>query len=262
MIDITRSDGQRMTPQNNQIIELETVANAAMPALETHEYDGWLLRFSDGYTKRANSVHPLFPSTHDLDEKIAFCAAQYTQRHQPIIYKMTDASQPPELDARLETLGYQRASPTLLQVCRLFPDDHQSQELKGSTELSQEWLEAYQRLDPVKGPSLETISKTLTSIPYPTLYAAITDETGHITAIGQGVLQDAYMGIFAIVVEESQRRRGLGNEIMATLLAWGAQNNAQNAYLQVSADNTKALPLYERLGFRTLYEYWYRVLYN
>jgi ribosomal protein S18 acetylase RimI-like enzyme len=249
-----------MTADTQQIIEFETIANTAMPALESHDYDGWLLRFSDGYTKRANSVHPLYTSTHDLDEKIEFCAAQYRQRHQPIIYKMTEASQPSELEARLETLGYQRISPTLLQVCRLFPDDHQGVELKGSTNLSQEWLEAYHHFDPIKGPSLETIHKTLTSIPYPTFYAATTNETGHITAIGQGVLQGPYLGIFAIVVEEAYRRRGLGNEIMASLLAWGAQNGAQNAYLQVSSDNTRALPLYERLGFRTLYEYWYRIL--
>lgn len=242
------------------IVHFETIANEAMPSLETQPYDGWLLRFSDGYTKRANSVHPLHPSTLDLETKIAFCEAQYAAHHQSTIFKMTPVSQPPELDAQLETRGYKRISDTLLQVCPLSPDDHHVSELKESTELSQEWLETYHHFDPVKGPTLETISKTLTRIPYPNWYAATRDETGHITAIGQGVLQGAYMGIFAIVVEEAHRRRGLGREIMATLLSWGAQNGAQNAYLQVSSDNTRAINLYSSLGFKTVYEYWYRIL--
>lgn len=249
-----------MTHDHATIVEFETLANAAMPALETHPYDGWLLRFANGYTKRANSVHPLHTSTLDLDEKIAFCAAQYRQRRQPVIYKMTSASQPPELDSRLDALGYQRVSPTLLQVCSLSADNLSIHESGGSTELSQEWLQAYQDLDPVKGPSLETIRKTLTSIPYPSLYAAITDEAGHIIAIGHGILQGKYIGIFAIVVEEAQRRRGLGRQLMANLLSWGVQQGAEQAYLQVSAENTKAINLYHSLGFQTIYQYWYRLL--
>jgi N-acetylglutamate synthase len=249
-----------MPPDHATIVELETLANAAAPALETEIYDGWLLRFANGYTKRANSTHPLHESTLDLETKIAFCETHYTNRGQPSIFKMTPASQPAELDAALEARGYQRFSPTLMQVCSLSPNDHQTTDLSGSTELSQEWLESYQRLDPVKGPSLQTIYETLTRIPYPSWYAAITDETGHIIAIGQGVLQEAHMGIFAIVVEEGQRRRGLGRQIMNTLLSWGAQQGAEKAYLQVSADNTRAISLYHSLGFQTMYDYWYRQL--
>jgi len=249
-----------MPPDHATIVEWETMANAAAPALEKQLYDGWLLRFANGYTKRANSTHPLHESTLDLETKIAFCEAQYAKRGQPTIFKMTSASQPPELDAALEARGYQRISPTLLQVCPLSPNDYQMAEWHGSTALSQEWLESYQRLDPVKGPSLQTISETLTRIPYPNLYVALRDETGHIIAIGQGVLQESCIGIFAIVVEEGQRRRGLGRQIMNTLLSWGAQQGAEKAYLQVSADNTRAITLYHSLGFQTMYDYWYRIL--
>src|SRR5688500_645045 len=139
-VHLTSGHPQSMIPDPTTIIKMETAANAAMPALETHMYDGWLLRFSNGYTKRANSVHPLYPSTHALDEKIEFCATQYRQRRQPIIYKMTPASQPAELDTRLDTLGYKRISDTLLQVCSLSTENNQKADLKGSTELSQKWL--------------------------------------------------------------------------------------------------------------------------
>ena len=78
-----------MTLDHAAIVELETMANAAMPALETQPYDGWMLRFGQGYTKRANSVHPLHASTLDLETKIAFCEEQYAACNQPTIFKMT-----------------------------------------------------------------------------------------------------------------------------------------------------------------------------
>jgi len=41
--------------------------------LSTLLYDGWVLRFADGYTKRANSINPIHYSTCDLQEKIKEC---------------------------------------------------------------------------------------------------------------------------------------------------------------------------------------------
>ncbi|MBL8653878.1 MAG: GNAT family N-acetyltransferase, partial [Alphaproteobacteria bacterium] len=37
---------------------LERRAFAAWPALRTATRDGWVMRFADGHTKRANSINP------------------------------------------------------------------------------------------------------------------------------------------------------------------------------------------------------------
>jgi len=73
------------------------------------------------------------------------------------------------------------------------------------------------------------------------------------------VLQDGCLGLFDIITDEGQRRRGYGRQLMQGLLAWGKQQGARSAYLQVMLNNPPALALYAGLGFREVYRYWYRV---
>lgn len=47
-------------------------------SLSTLLYDGWVLRFADGYTKRANSINPIHYSTCNLTIKIKECENIYS----------------------------------------------------------------------------------------------------------------------------------------------------------------------------------------
>ena len=74
-----------------------------------------------------------------------------------------------------------------------------------------------------------------------------------------GVLQSEYVGLFDIVTDPAFRGRGYARQVVNGILAWGKQNKAQRAYLQVEIGNTPAQHLYTKLGFTENYQYWYRV---
>ena len=58
---------------------IEEVSLNSWPALQQILFDGWILRFSEGYTKRANSVNPLFASSMDVGEKVDTCERLYVE---------------------------------------------------------------------------------------------------------------------------------------------------------------------------------------
>lgn len=81
---------------------------------------------------------------------------------------------------------------------------------------------------------------------------------GKVVTVGLGVCDGKWVGLFDIVTDERYRRQGFGRAMVENLLAWGRMNGAQRAYLQVHRQNDPALALYDKIGFREVYRYWYR----
>ena len=90
---------------------IEHASLRAWPPLESTFIDGWELRFSKGFSKRANSVQAFGPSTRALADKVDHCEASYAARALPSIFRLTPFADP-ELDAFLEERGYEPVDPT------------------------------------------------------------------------------------------------------------------------------------------------------
>ncbi|MCB0210406.1 MAG: GNAT family N-acetyltransferase [Anaerolineae bacterium] len=239
---------------------IEEASLNAWPALRRMVVDGWLVRFSEGYTRRANSVNPLYGGQMAVEDKIRFCEQLYAERQLPCVFKITPFVQPNALDALLDRLGYQKEAPTSVQTLDLatFTSETPVSTLYQQHDPTNLWVETYARMNSVAARNIGPLKAILDHIAPPACYVMLLDN-GQPVACGLGVREGDKVGLFDIVTEPSQRGKGLGQQLIAAILAWALNHGAQTAYLQVMLNNAAALRLYEKLGFREIYQYWYRV---
>lgn len=238
---------------------MEELAINAWPAHQTFLYDGWVLRFADGFTRRANSISPLYRSTLPLKEKLDFCKVFYASKELPIIFKLTSAVFPKNLDDVLAQKGYQKEASTSVQILSSFEpvSTEPSEEIILFESLKNRWLAGLSRLQERIRENLVSFKQILQTIPFPPCFILYSSEED--AGFGLGVVQEEWLGIFNIFVQEQYRRQGIGKQLTVNLMNWGKKQGATKAYLQVTKENIPALKLYEKLGFRELYHYWYRI---
>lgn len=247
-----------MTHAHSLIQVLERQALHSLPALTQRYFDGWLLRFNEGYTRRANAVYPLYSAPAALEDAIQHCEAQYSSAHLPVVFKMTPAAQPPHLDALLERRHYARSRDTLVQTVELRDQTLVPRKVTYEAHMSLAWLRHYLTWLGLPSARHTIIQQTLERVPGPRMFTTLYDEAGEPVSIGLAVYNDSWCGFFDITTAPDHRGRGYARLLMQYLMAWGHQQGARQGYLQVDSANEPALSVYQKLGFTTAYPYWYR----
>jgi len=244
----------------DKILIYEELSLNALPALQTQFYDGWILRFTGGYsyTNRANSVNPLYPSSFAPTEKISECERRYFAQDQPTVFKITDGTDT-ELDKLLESGGYDVLTPTYLMTSDLTLRKFAIGKCVFSEEINDKWLEIYFKLSNYTETKKREIAKRVYENVKVSVLCGRIDICGNAVACGMCVIERGYAGLYNIVVNESDRGRGYGEEICVSLLAEAKRHGAHTSYLQVVQKNHAAVNLYKKLGYETAYSYWYRV---
>lgn len=79
-------------------------------------------------------------------------------------------------------------------------------------------------------------------------------------AVGYGVVQGEWLGIFNIATHPDNRHLGAATAVSRQLAVWAQTLGVKNAYLQVEMNNQPAKALYSKIGFTCAYRYWYRDL--
>ena len=97
------------------------------------------------------------------------------------------------------------------------------------------------------------------AIPKETI-AAFIEIDGRPVASGLGILDRGHVGLYAIYVDASCRRKHFARAICSAVLSEAQKKGAANAYLQVTTENEPAKSLYRSLGFEYFYTYWFRSL--
>lgn len=222
--------------------------------------EGWLLRASQGFSHRGNSVLPVGAGS---DEQIARAEQWYVDRGLEPCFQLTDGVPgAPELAARLAARGYEdrpegRAQIWIASLDRTPASAEQKLPVALDPAPSRGWVETW----------LNLLGDTRTdpTVPLELLETArcegqvfarlqVDDATASVT---YGALGDGWLGLYCVVTAEAQRRQGAARRVLNEVLSWGVQQGANKAYLQVEADNVAAQHLYDSLGFRHLADYRY-----
>ncbi|PKL92416.1 MAG: GNAT family N-acetyltransferase [Candidatus Goldiibacteriota bacterium HGW-Goldbacteria-1] len=246
-----------MSNAHGLIQKIEELSFNAMPALKETMYDGWLLRFSGGYTRRANSVNPIYHSNIETLSKIKYCEQSYQRENIPLIFKMTDLAFPLGLDQLLAEQGFKESDSVSVQIAEIagISPDIQAEEMVVPDD---KWVEAYLKMMGYDIKFMKTV-QTLAAETIPEKAFMRISVKGETVAVGYAAVEDGFTGIFDLAVTEKYRQKGYGRQLMLNLLEFGRKNGAQNAYLQVIETNKPALALYSSLGFKETYKYWYRI---
>ena len=242
----------------DKILLYEELSINAHPSLQTQAYDGWILRFADGFTNRANSINALYPFAIDLQAKIDECEKRYFAQGLPAIYKLTEGSNP-DIDKALEKRGYAVDTPTYVMDMDLRGKDFRFGDCIVASYADADWLDSYFAFSGyADGGKIKTAKKIFENAKNTMLCGRIV-KNGVSMACGSAVIERGCASLLNIVVDEPHRGKGFGREICESLLNAAKRLGAHTAYLQVVQDNHRALALYAKLGYKKAYLYWYRV---
>lgn len=233
VVDVVTIRGLPPAPvRTSEIRNLEHAAALAWPGVEQQWLDGWLLRFGHGSTRRANSAVPLLPSPGtDNSAIVDWYAARAVA---PLIAAPDRLFRVPP--------GHPTGGENIVMTRHL--TDFAPTDVSDATLTSRpgdDW--------PVIHPR---------PVPFEVLTAVVDGEVAfaHLAggAVGRGAVTTApdgtrWAGLSSVHVADGSRRRGLGRAVCDALLGWAADRGATRAYVQVLANNSAAVTLYESMGF-------------
>ncbi|WP_191602967.1 GNAT family N-acetyltransferase [Marinomonas algicola] len=237
-------------------MDIETAGFKSWPALEERKSNAVVLRFSNGYTKRANSVSVLSEQTGDLSMLVKRYEAFFEGKGLPCIFRLPSFTNNQALDAYLGCQGYQLIDRSLVLYKSLegttFNDSNIVEKRRD------EWMLSYCQINGLDIAKQATHLDILNRIKDRVIMAVLMEGEEEI-ACGLGVISHGYFGLFDFVTKPSVRKMGYGTTLLNGMLYWAVENGAKNAYLQVVSENQAALNLYQKLGYKPCYEYWYRI---
>lgn len=257
----------------NDINLVELTGAHIHPALERMEYDSWLLQFSGGgASRRSNSILPLENGNIPLEEKVSECEKIYAEHNLPCTFKMSKGA-PDGLYELLQKKGYAYNAETNLMT--VMADDEtfatrceniiEPEDIGVIITSSPDdtWLDCYFKWENRTDPKVIDVNKKQFEIVdadenLSAVYCRIQIH-GVDVAVASAVIENGVMFLLNVVVDENVRGKGYGKILVKETLEAACNFGAEKLCLQVVADNTVAVKMYESFGFEFLYKYWYMV---
>ncbi|MBV9014201.1 MAG: GNAT family N-acetyltransferase [Alphaproteobacteria bacterium] len=235
---------------------VEAVCFNAFPSLKQAILQGWLLRFSKGISRRANSANALGPDYAAPELVIEQIEAIYRGQGQPTIFRVPSFLA--GLNESLMARGYRSEGET----CVLYGEMDAvaaapAESVEPTAEPSTEWLAAMAVFQQHSEAQREVYRRMVEAIAVPATFAALRID-GSLAALAYGAASHGLLVYESVITDPARRRQGLAWRVIAAIAAWGREHGARGVCLQVEAGNAPARALYDRFGLSTeLYRYRY-----
>jgi ribosomal protein S18 acetylase RimI-like enzyme len=237
---------------------VEAACRNAWPTPHESIRQGWLYRFAGGDSSRLNSVNPLYGPRESPEATLAAAETFYGRRRARPLFRVTDLAG--DMEDVLVDRGYQAVARTTTLAASVealagaLPDP----EVTTAPCPDPVWLAARQQEARVRPDDIRAFAETAGMLAGSAAFGSLA-VGDRIAAIALAVVSDRLLVFESVATLPEFRGRGLARRVVGTLMAWGRQQGAEAACLQVLCDNTSAIALYRRLGFdRELYRYHYR----
>ncbi|WP_370970726.1 GNAT family N-acetyltransferase [Amycolatopsis sp. cg9] len=241
---------------------LEITCSRAWPPLVEERLGGWRLRWADGFTGRANSVLAVGDPGRPVPEALrAVCDFAHDRGIPPMAQVVRDSPN----EHAIAASGWVPATThgaghevVVLTAPLEKPHFHVKVRPPGAhfhVKVRDEATAGWWELALGSDAGTEAARAVLTGGKVG--YGVVTD--GGVTAAAvRGALVDGWLHVGRLAVRPEHRRRGLASALMAALAAWGVEQGADRAVLQVAEGNSGALALYAGLGCAPhhRYRYW------
>jgi N-acetylglutamate synthase len=260
---------RNMTHNLLDIEGIERCIIAAVAPQRVHAMPQWLLAIDTGSMGRAVSAVPLSHGADNADPAlIAAIVARYADHGKQAKFRLPEMPSFAPFITQLQTLGYRRASPTLVQttttaaLCAATASALAAHQVEQSDQADEGWVSVF-----AKG--LEPSADDLARVDNyrrgaGVLFAAVRDVSAHTTssqgktlAIGAAAFSNGWACVHGLNTLAAYRGQGLGSSVLAALAQAAQTRGVQRMMLQVEEDNTGAQALYQRLGFSTAWKYVY-----
>ena len=235
------------------------------PAQHYFFHNGWILRFNDGVTSRANSIIPLdyYGNKTAIAKDIEIAERAYQKYNLPTVFMMHDYYKPNYLKKKLIERGYKEFDFTIgmgsyiKDLTSLKVNKTLSYSLHNERSMViSDFLAKYS----ARPKNQQIIIKDLTQrINIPEKCFILVSNQDEIIGTLMGVLdQKGCLYLADIVVDPNHRREGIASSLFyKAIIEWALPKNAKFVWLQVEIVNKTAINLYKKLGLKELYHYHY-----
>jgi ribosomal protein S18 acetylase RimI-like enzyme len=238
----------------------------AWPAHHYYFLNGWILRFTNGVTARANSVFPLYYTgdVDTIDQDIKFVEKAYNSYNLPAIFTIPEFFEPNNLDIKLLEHGYQQLgciTYTMINSIQELRNEKindnftyiiESERIKEYSQFLGEHSSRNQEAQNV----IEVLSKRII---IPQKRFILAKDQNKVIGTLTGILdRHGFLYIVDVFVYPDLRRQKIATSMFFSLInEWSIENRIKTIWLQVESENHKAINLYSNLGFKKAYSYYY-----